>query len=157
MSSFQVILLNDIPSLGKLGDVVKVKRGYARNHLLPTGQAQSYTKENMAGFAKLKQRIVQEQQEREAVLRQTQNTLDGYLLQVVEHAGEDGALYGSINASKIANLLKDQGYEIKRDAIVLPNNEVIKKIGEYDIIINLALNVVVTIKLAVLSDRGSDK
>ena len=156
MSSIQVILLRDMPPLGMLGDVVKVKRGFARNHLLPAGKAQTYTDENWAHFAKYKQEIIKQQQESKAALQKTYNELNGYLLQVVENAGSDGTLYGSITTSKIADLLKEQGYVINRNHIKMPNDEAIKQIGEHSVNISLTADLVASIKLAVLADRDHD-
>ena len=153
MSSVQVILLRNIPTLGKLGDVVKVKRGHARNHLLPTKQAQFYTKENWKVFSEQKKELIKQQKAQLEKLKQQCADLDGYLLQCVVQASEEGQLYGSVNSAMIVDLLRKQNHVVKRNQIALPNNEPIKHIGEYEIVITLSEDLVAKMKFSVLSDK----
>lgn len=152
MSSIKVILLDDAPNLGNFGDVVSVKRGHARNHLLPTGQACTYTPEAMAKFEKEKKKLLKERQEARASLEQLRDKLDGYILQSVYQAQENGVMYGSVTQSAIVDLLKANDITIKRNQVQLPNNEPIKTIGEHDVVIKFDSDLSATMKLSALSD-----
>lgn len=153
MSSMQVILLRNIPNLGSFGDVVKVKRGHARNHLLPTGKVKTYTKENFAEFETRKQEIIKEQEKLQLSLRKLHSELDGYLLQTVMQASEEGQLYGSISPSVVVDLLKEQNHEIKRNQVTLPGGQAIKSIGDYEVEIKISDELVAMLKFSVVSDR----
>ena len=153
MSSTEVILLQDQPKLGKLGDVVKVKLGYARNHLLPTKAAQIYTKEAWESFKSRKEEIIKQQKQARIALEQAHGQLDGYLLQTTVQAQEDGSMYGSITQSTIVDLLQAQNLPVKRHQINLPNDESIKEIGDHEVQITIAHDLVANIKFSVLSNR----
>lgn len=153
MSTVQVILLQDIVKLGQLGDVVKVRRGHARNHLLPTGKVQTYTEEAWAGFKEKKQEIIRKQKDSRAALEQQHADLDGYLLQSVMQASDEGQLYGSVTQSVIVDMLRKQNQMLKRNQIALPNNEPIKRIGEYEIKLTISENLIATLKFSVLSEK----
>ena len=153
MSSVQVILLRDQPNLGSLGDVVKVKRGHARNHLVPRGLARTYSKEAMAEFERMKEQIIKEQQETRLAYVDLHGKLDGYTAQTVVQAQEDGSLYGSVSTSTVVDLLKEQGFAIKREQVQLPGDEPIKSVGDYDLAIRVDSDLVATVKFSVLSSK----
>lgn len=153
MSNIKVILMGDAPHLGRFGDVVSVKRGYARNHLLPSGIARTYTAEAMAEFEKEKKKILKERKEERGRLEELHSQLDGYLLQSVYQAQESGAMYGSVTQSGIADLLAKQGFNIKRNQVKLPNGEPIKSVGEHEVVINVAPDLAAKMRFSALSDR----
>jgi large subunit ribosomal protein L9 len=155
MSTVQVILLDDLPHLGKLGDVVKVRRGHARNHLLPTGKAQTYSEAAYADFAKRKKQIIQEQKKKRSALEQFHGELDGYTLQIVMQAREDGQLYGSISQAVVVDQLHKEQHEIKRSQVILPEGEPIKSVGEHEVQIRLNPDLIATIRISVLAEKPS--
>ena len=98
----EVILLERVPNLGQLGQVVKVKPGYARNYLLPTKKALRATKENLAYFERQKSVIVQTNAERRQSATEQGGKVDGASVVIVRQAAESGQLYGSVTARDIA-------------------------------------------------------
>ena len=152
MASIQVILLRDIPHLGKLGDVVKCKRGHVRNHLLPRKLVEPFTPEAQVEFEKRKEQLIKEQNNARSAIEELHGKLDGYILQETVEAQPGGAMYGSITAVSVVDLLQKQDIVLKRNQVELPNNEAIKAIGNYDIKVTLASDLVATIKFSVLSN-----
>ncbi len=143
----QVILLERIESLGQMGDVVKVKPGYARNFLLPQKKAMRATKDNLAYFegqrAQLEAHNLTRRQEAEAVARK----LDGLNVVVIRQAGETGQLYGSVGTRDIADAVTAAGFSIARRQVLL--DQPIKSQGVFktriqlhpEVIVNVTINV----------------
>ena len=132
MSQAKIILLADVPSLGKLGDIVQVKAGFARNWLFPRQLAIRHSKEAYSGFAERKAEILKQQAEVRAQAKALRDRLDGYILQVTVASGSEGQLYGSLNQAKIAEHLRLQGYEVAAEQVRLPEDATpVKNIGEY--------------------------
>jgi large subunit ribosomal protein L9 len=142
-----VILLERIENLGFMGDVVKVRPGYARNYLLPQHKALRKTDENMRYFetqkAELEARNLQRKQEAEQVAER----MTGVALVLVRQAAEGGQLYGSVSARDIADALKEQGYTVGRSQVQL--NTPIKLLGTTDVRISLHPEVAVTVPVTV--------
>jgi large subunit ribosomal protein L9 len=142
-----VILLERIENLGFMGDVVKVRPGYARNYLLPQRKALRKTDENMRFFetqkAELEARNLQRKQEAEQVAER----MTGVALVLVRQAAEGGQLYGSVSARDIADALKEQGYTVGRSQVQL--NTPIKLLGTTDVRISLHPEVAVTVPVTV--------
>ncbi|SDE27194.1 50S ribosomal protein L9 [Rhodospira trueperi] len=142
-----VILLERIENLGFMGDVVKVRPGYARNYLLPQRKALRKTDENMRYFetqkAELEARNLQRKQEAEQVAER----MTGVALVLVRQAAEGGQLYGSVSARDIADELKEQGYMVGRSQVQL--NTPIKLLGTNDVRVSLHPEVVVTVPVTV--------
>jgi large subunit ribosomal protein L9 len=126
----QVILLEKVVNLGGLGDVVKVKDGYARNYLLPQGKAQSQTL---------------------AAAQEKGAKLEGLMVQITQKAGVDGHLFGSVTNFDIVEALKGQGFEVERSMIRLPQGP-LKTVGDHSIAVALHTDVVVQIKISVLGE-----
>jgi len=147
----EVILLERIEKLGQMGDVVRVKPGYARNYLLPQKKALRKTDENMAYFegkrAELEAINLKRRQEAEAAA----GKLEGTRLIMVRSAGESGQLYGSVAARDIHEALKDEGIKVERRQVELP--EVIKQLGAYKVAIRLHPEVVVDIDVVVARSK----
>ncbi|MCB1489584.1 MAG: 50S ribosomal protein L9 [Bauldia sp.] len=131
----QVILLERIAKLGQMGDVVRVRDGYARNFLLPQGKALRATKENGKRFeeqrAQLEARNLERRQEAEAVA----NKLNGVSFIVVRQAGETGQLYGSVTARDLVEVLETGGFNVARNQVAL--NQPLKSIGLHPVTIAL--------------------
>jgi large subunit ribosomal protein L9 len=146
----KVILLEDMDKLGKEGDVVDVAPGYARNYLLAKQKALLSTAGNMKRFEEIKKRktiqYLKSKEEAEK-LAEKLNTLS---ITCVAKAGENEKLYGSVTSADIAELVKNEGYELDKKKIVI--EEPIKSLGVYSIIIKLHPEVQATIKLWVVSE-----
>jgi large subunit ribosomal protein L9 len=149
----QIILLEKMANLGQLGDVVKVKDGFARNYLIPQGKAKRATQVNLAEFEKRRAELEQAQA---ATLREAQERgakLDGMMVQISQKAGVDGKLFGSVTNGDIAEALKAQGFDVPRAAIRMPLGP-IKQIGDQTLSVALHTDVVVSIKVSVLGEQA---
>jgi large subunit ribosomal protein L9 len=150
----QIILLEKVVNLGGLGDVVKVKDGYARNFLIPQGKARRATPSNLTEFESRRAELEAAQSAALAAAQAQGAKLDGLLVQVTQKAGVDGRLFGSVTTIDIAEALKAQGFEVERSSIRLPQGP-LKQIGDSDIAISLHTDVVVHIKVSVLGEQAA--
>ena len=149
----QVILLEKIVNLGGLGDVVKVKDGFARNFLIPQGKAKRATPENLAAFEGRRAELERAQAEALAAASERGTKIDGVMVQVTRKAGVDGRLFGSVTTYDIAEALHGLGHEVERSAIRLPQGP-LKAIGDYQIAVALHSDVVAHITVSVLGEQG---
>ena len=106
----QIILMEKLPNLGQLGDVVKVKDGFARNYLIPQGKAKRATQANLAEFEKRRAELEKAQAELLAQAQERGAKLDGLMVQITQKAGVDGKLFGSVTNIDIAEAMKAQGF-----------------------------------------------
>jgi large subunit ribosomal protein L9 len=148
----QVILLEKVANLGNLGDVVKVKDGFARNFLLPQGKAKRATEANLKAFEARRAELEKAQADTLAKAKERGAKLEGLTLQIVQKAGVDGRLFGSVTNYDIVEALKAQGHEIERAMVRMPAGP-IKQVGEYHIQVQLHTDVVVTVNVAVLGEQ----
>ncbi len=142
-----VILLERINRLGGLGDTVRVRDGYARNFLLPTGRALRANDANRAKFESQKASLIARNEERRSEAATIGETLNGKRLTIIRSAGETGQLYGSVSARDIADLLKAEGFDVNRNSVEL--NLPIKTIGLHSVKISLHSEVSVSIDVNV--------
>ena len=149
----QIILLEKVINLGGLGDVVKVKDGYARNFLLPKGKAKRATANNLAEFEKRRHELEAAQNAALAAAQAKGAKLEGMALTVRQKAGVDGRLFGSVTNIDIVDALIAQGHEVERAMVRLPQGP-LKMIGEYDISVALHSDVVVQIKVTVQGESS---
>ncbi len=147
----QVILMEKVGSLGNLGDVVKVKDGYARNYLIPQGKAKRATDENLKVFESRRAELERVQAEALAQAQERAAKLEGLMVQVTQKAGVDGRLFGSVTNYDIVEALKKQGIEVERAQVRMPQGP-LKQVGESSIQIGLHADVVATIKVSVLGE-----
>ncbi|MFH1602900.1 MAG: 50S ribosomal protein L9 [Pseudomonadota bacterium] len=147
----QVILLEKVINLGGLGDVVKVKEGYARNYLIPVGKAKRATPENLAAFEARRGELEKAQTDALTKAQEGGSKLDGLTVQVTRKAGVDGHLFGSVTTYDIVEALQAQGFEVERSAIRLPQGP-LKQVGDTSIAIALHSDVVVHITVSVLGE-----
>ncbi|MCX7627632.1 MAG: 50S ribosomal protein L9 [Methylophilaceae bacterium] len=148
----EVILMEKVANLGQLGDVVKVKNGYARNYLIPQGKAKRATEANKAEFAARRAELEKRQAEILAQAQARAEKLSGLLLQITQKAGVDGRLFGSVTNSDIAEALKAQGYEVSKAEIRMPAGP-LKVVGDHQVSIALHHDVVVDITVSVLGEH----
>lgn len=149
----EVILLERIAKLGQMGDVVRVKDGFARNFLLPKGKALRATKDNRTRFETIKSELEARNLEQRGEAEKVGTKLDGQKFTVLRQASESGQLYGSVSPRDIAMLVIEQGFKIDRDQIAL--NMPIKTIGMHKVPILLHPEVEVAISLTVA--RSADE
>ena len=147
----QVILLEKVANLGNLGDVVKVKDGYARNFLIPHGKAKRATEANLKAFESRRADLEKAQAETLKKAQERGAKLDGLTLKITQRAGPDGKLFGSVTNHDIVDALKAQGHEVERAHIRMPTGA-LKQVGEYPLQIALHTDVVVTITVAVIGE-----
>ena len=147
----QVILLEKVANLGNLGDVVKVKDGFARNFLIPQGKAKRATEANLKAFEVRRAELEKAQSDNLAKAQERGAKLDGLTLKMVQKAGVDGKLFGSVTNHDIVEALKAQGLEVERSQIRMPAGA-LKQVGEYPLQIALHTDVVVTITVAVIGE-----
>jgi large subunit ribosomal protein L9 len=142
-----VILLERIEKLGSIGDVVKVKNGYARNFLLPNGKALRANESNRKVFESNRARIESQNAERRGAAENDAKGIDGVTVQLIRQASNTGQLYGSVSARDLAELLEAEGHKIAKNQIVL--DRPIKAIGLQEVKIALHPEVSVTIRVNV--------
>ena len=149
----QIILLEKVVNLGVLGDVVKVKDGYARNFLIPHGKAKRATTANLTEFEKRRAELEKIQNDALVQAQEAGTKLDGLMVQITQKAGVDGKLFGSVTNSDISEALKKQGFEVAKAAIRMPEGP-IKAIGDAHLKIALHADVVVGITVSVLGEAA---
>ena len=147
----QIILLEKIANLGNLGDVVKVKDGYARNFLIPQGMAKRATKANIAAFEERKAELEKQSAEKLAAAQARAEKLAGIAITIAQKAGVDGRLFGSINNADIASALATQGMEVAKAEVRLPEGP-LKAVGEYPVTLSLHSDVTCDITVTVVAE-----
>jgi len=148
----QIILMEKVVNLGQLGDVVKVKNGYARNFLIPQGKAKRATELNVAEFAVRRAELEAAEREKVAEAQARGEKLNGLTVQISQKAGVDGKLFGSVTNADIAAALVAQGFAVDKAQVRMPNGH-LKMIGDHPISIGLHTDVVVNITVSVLGEH----
>ncbi len=143
----EIILLERIEKLGQMGDLARVKDGYARNHLLPAGKALRATRANRERFERERAQLEAANLERRAEAEDIAGRMEGLSVAVVRQAGDAGQLYGSVNARDIADAVTAAGYTVARRQVAL--DRPIKALGLYPARIVLHPEVAVTVKVNV--------
>ena len=149
----QIILLEKVTNLGVLGDVVKVKDGYARNFLIPQGKAKRATQANLAEFETRRVEFERLQAGKLGEAQAIAARLEGVILQISRKAGIDGRLFGSVTNADVADALAAQGFEIDRATVRMPEGP-IKQIGDTQIDIALHADVVASVTVSVLGEEA---
>jgi large subunit ribosomal protein L9 len=148
----QIILMEKVVNLGGLGDVVKVKDGYARNFLIPQGKAKRATEANRKVFEEKRAELERIQAEAVAAAQAQAAKLEGLMLQITRKTGVDGRLFGSVSTHDIAEALAAQGFKVEKSAIRLPEGP-LKTIGDTPVQIALHTDVVATVTVSVLGEQ----
>jgi large subunit ribosomal protein L9 len=147
----QVILMEKVVNLGKLGDVVKVKNGFARNFLIPSGKARRATPENLAHFEAKRAELEKSQADALAAAQAQAAQMEGLRLEVTQKAGLDGKLFGSVTNIDVRELLAAKGFDVPKSTIRMPHGP-IKQTGEHAVEIGLHGDVEVHITVAVAGE-----
>jgi large subunit ribosomal protein L9 len=149
----QVILLERIARLGQMGDVVRVKDGFARNFLLPRGKALRATDENRTRFEKMKSELEARSLTHKTEADQVAGKLDGKSFTVLRQASESGQLFGSVSPRDLVTLLDGGGFRVNRNQVAL--NAPIKTIGQHKV--PIALHPEVEVSISVIVARNEDE
>lgn len=144
----QIILLEKVGSLGQLGDVVKVKDGYARNFLIPQGKAKRVTPASLAEFEARRAELEAKESALQADAQVRHGKLDGTTVTIEQKAGVDGRLFGSVTNADIAAAILVTGVEVKRSDVRMPNGP-LKAVGEYELEVALHHDIVAQVKVLV--------
>ncbi len=147
----QIILMEKIANLGQLGDVVKVKDGFARNFLIPQGKAKRATQSNLKEFEVRRAELEQELTALLAAAQARAEKLEGLAVQIAQKAGVDGKLFGSVTNADISEALKKQDFIVERSQIRMPDGP-LKTIGEFPITVGLHTDVHATINITVVAE-----
>ncbi|HWP23321.1 MAG TPA: 50S ribosomal protein L9 [Candidatus Binatia bacterium] len=146
----EVILKEDIANVGKIGDVVRVRDGYARNYLLPRGLVLVANKKNLKAFEHQKKIVADQKQKIQRQNQAVADQLSGVSLVIPMKVGEEGRLFGSVTNIQIEKALKAKGLNVERRKIHLA--EPIKVAGDYEVPIRLSADVTVALKVSVVPE-----
>jgi large subunit ribosomal protein L9 len=147
----QIILMEKVVNLGGLGDVVKVKDGFARNFLIPQGKAKRATAANLKEFEKRRVDLEKKANEQLVGSQERAAKLEGMKIEIAQKAGVDGRLFGSVTNADIAESLGKQGLEVKKAEIRMPTGP-LKHIGEFPVTIQLHSDVLANIVVQVVAE-----
>ena len=148
----QIILLDKVVNLGGLGDVVKVKDGYARNYLIPQGKAKRANAANLAEFEARRAELERLAAEQLAAAQAEGEKLDGLAVSIGRKAGVDGRLFGSVTNADIAEALKAKGFVVEKSAVRMPDGP-LKAVGESQLVVALHTDVTATISVTVVGEN----
>ncbi|CAB3777051.1 MULTISPECIES: 50S ribosomal protein L9 [Paraburkholderia] len=148
----QIILLEKVVNLGNLGDIVKVKDGYARNFLIPNKQARRATKEALAEFEVRRAELEKVAAEKLAAASAQGEKLAGSTVQIGQKAGVDGRLFGSVTNADIADALVKQGFAVEKAQVRLPEGP-LKTVGDHAVQVSLHTDVLVDVTVAVIGEH----
>ena len=148
----ELILLDDVKDLGKIGDIVKVADGYARNYLIPQKLAQLVTKGALRQVEARKLKLQKEHEERVAIAKAVAEKLAALSVVIPMKVGENDQLFGSVSAQMIADAVKAQGIEIEKNEVVLEEN--LRALGEYTVNVKLNAEVTGAVKVQVTKQEA---
>ncbi len=148
----EVILLEKIQNLGDLGELVKVKPGYARNYLVPQGKAAPATAENRAKFEQRRRELEQAAEGKLVVAQRRAEAMNGAKLTIARRVSEDGKLFGSVSTVDIAEEMERQGQELQKSEIHLSEGP-LKSLGEHEVAVSLHPEVHISILVEVVAEE----
>lgn len=146
-----IILLERVENLGQMGDLVKVRPGYARNYLLPTRKALRATKANLAYFEKQRAQLETTNLKKREEAEKAGGKMDGVRVVLIRQAGDSGQLYGSVSARDVAESLAEEGFTVDRAQVQI--DRPIKSLGLFDVRVNLHPEVHVTVTVNVARSK----
>ena len=149
----QIILLEKVVNLGNLGEIVKVKDGYARNFLIPSGQARRATEANKAEFEAKRAELEKAAAEKLAAAQAAGEQLAGQSVKLTQKSGVDGRLFGSVTNSDIAEELVRMGFEVAKSQVRMPNGP-IKTVSDRTVNVALHTDVVVEVSVSVYGEHA---
>ena len=146
----EIILLETVERLGHLGDVVRVRPGYARNYLIPQGKARYATEENLAEVRARREELERKAQELLAAAERRRDALAGFAVAVKVETNPDGKLFGSVGATEIARAASEAGAPLERQEIRLPDGP-LRELGEHEVAVHLHPEVETAVRVTVES------
>lgn len=149
----QIILLDKVVNLGGLGDIVKVKDGYARNFLIPSGRARRATQTAVAEFEARRAELEKAAAAKLAEAQALGAKLNGVTVKINQKAGVDGRLFGSVTNHDIADELVKQGFAVTKAQVRMPNG-LLKNVGDYTVNVGLHTDVVVEVNVNVIGEAA---
>ncbi len=149
----QIILLEKVVNLGQLGEVVKVKDGFARNFLIPTGKARRATAMAIKEFEVRRAELEKVAGEKLKSAQDQSEKLNGMTVQITEKAGVDGRLFGSVTNFDIAEALSKQGFKVEKAMVRLPNGA-LKNVGDHKVEVALHTDVLSEVTVSVLGEAA---
>ena len=149
----QIILLEKVANVGNLGDVVKVKDGYARNFLIPQGKAKRATPDNIKLLEEKRAELEHAAGEKLAAAQAAAQKLEGVSVKVTQKAGVDGRLFGSVGTVDIVEALKAHGISVEKSAIRLPSGP-LKHVGDHPVTVQLHTDVLAHITVGVIGETA---
>ena len=144
----QVILLKNVQNLGELGDTVKVRPGYARNFLIPGGQAVAATRSNLEAFEARRAELERQQAQAIAAATARADKLEGLRVVVSCKAGDEGKLFGSVGPADVAEAITGAGVEVERSEVRMQGDS-IRQLGEYEVDVQFHADVIATLTVSV--------
>ncbi|WP_420997208.1 50S ribosomal protein L9 [Cupriavidus sp. 30B13] len=148
----QIILLEKVINLGNLGDIVRVKDGYARNFLIPNKKARRATQTAISEFEVKRAELEKAAAEKLAAAQGEGEKLSGLTVQITQKSGVDGRLFGSVTNADIAAALEGQGFKVEKAQVRLPNGP-LKIVGDHPVSVSLHTDVVVDVTISVLGEH----
>jgi large subunit ribosomal protein L9 len=148
----QVILMEKVVNLGSLGDVVKVKDGYARNFLIPHGKAKRATEANLKEFEGRRGELEKKAADLLSAAQERAAKLEGLVAQITRKAGVDGRLFGSVTNADVAEALEAQGIKVVKGEIRMPQGP-LKHVGEFPLTVQLHSDVLANFTVTVLGEQ----
>lgn len=148
----EVILLQKVANLGNIGDRVKVKPGFGRNYLLPTGKATVATPEHVAAFEARRAELEAKAETELASARERSAKLEGFTLTMTAKAGNEGKLFGSIGTADIAEACRAAGHDIERSEVRLPGGP-LRMVGEHTVTLHLHADIDVALPVTVVAEE----
>jgi large subunit ribosomal protein L9 len=149
----QIILLEKVVNLGDLGEIVKVKDGYARNFLIPGGRARRATEANKAAFEARRAELEKVAAAKLAEAQAQGEKLAGSTIKLTQKAGVDGRLFGSVTNHDVSEELNKQGFAVAKSQVRMPNGP-LKAVGDYTVNVSLHTDVTVEVNVTVLGETA---
>jgi len=150
----EIILLEKVVNVGNLGDVVKVKQGYARNYLIPQGKAKRATAENIRLLEEKRAELEKAAGEKLAAAQEKAMKLEGMVVKITQKAGVDGRLFGSVTNADIVEALNAQGIAVEKASIRMPDGP-LKHTGDFPLVVALFLEATANITVSVIGDTAA--
>jgi large subunit ribosomal protein L9 len=150
----EIILLEKVVNVGDLGDVVKVRQGYARNYLIPQGKAKRATPDNIKLIEAKRAELEKVAAERLTAAHEQATKIEGLSIRITQKAGVDGRLFGSVTNVDIVDALAAQGISVEKAAIRMPDGP-LKHVGDFPLVVALYLDVIANISVTVLAEAAT--
>lgn len=149
----QIILLEKVVNVGNLGDIVKVKDGYARNFLIPQKLARRATKDAIAEFEVRRAELEKVAAEKLSAAQALGEKMSGLTVQIAQKAGVDGRLFGSVTNADVAETLSKQGFSVEKSQVRMPTGP-LKMVGDHPVQVSLHTDVLVDVTVSVLGEHA---